>query len=240
MPISFIDNRLSITFDDSQGQLDILDIADFSADATKAAIYFNGNQPVSKKSDADRVLAFTTPADIDPAYLVKYLTAKKLPANQSKIIADYLESLAPILDKLGYQFQASEVADASVKKAAPAKAQHRFSKAVSTIPFFVDHDSAKAEVYWAKRNEMIIKKGAILKKEMPLNKDGSVGFAQKFAMTLRDEQASAIGPDFVTTTDITLKSVNEVGHLLYFAGTNSWLVLKDETGRTIDDYTVVK
>lgn len=32
-----------------------------------------------------------------------------------------------------------------------------------------------------------------------------------------------------------LRSVNEVGHLLYFAGTNSWLVLRDDAGRTLDE-----
>ncbi|OJG34366.1 hypothetical protein [Enterococcus cecorum] len=56
---------------------------------------------------------------------------------------------------------------------------------------------------------------------------------------MRQEQADKI-KDNVTTEDIILKSVNEVGHFLYFAGTNSWLVLKDENGKTIDEYSVVK
>jgi hypothetical protein len=43
----------------------------------------------------------------------------------------------------------------------------------------------------------------------------------------------------VTTEDVVLKSVNEVGHFLYYAGTNSWLVLKDKDGKTIDEWTVV-
>lgn len=46
--------------------------------------------------------------------------------------------------------------------------------------------------------------------------------------------------DFVTTEDIVLKSVNEVGLFLYFAGTNSWLELVDENGKTLNEWTVVE
>lgn len=56
---------------------------------------------------------------------------------------------------------------------------------------------------------------------------------------LRDEQRDKF-MNLVTTEDIILKSVNEVSLFLYFAGTNSWLVLKDQNGKTIDEYTVVK
>ncbi|MFZ2733440.1 MAG: hypothetical protein WAX59_01920, partial [Lactococcus raffinolactis] len=118
--------------------------------------------------------------------------------------------------------------------------QYRFTKAIAEIPFYVDYDGAKAEVQWLKRNDMVIKKGAVLKQDMPLNQDGSVGFSQKFALTLRQEHADAIGSDFVTTADIHLKSVNEVGHLLYFAGTNSWLILKDQAGQTLSSHAIVK
>lgn len=68
----------------------------------------------------------------------------------------------------------------------------------------------------------------------PLNRDGSLGFAARFALRLREEHADAIS-GARTTEDIVLRSVNEVGHLLYFAGTNSWLVLRDDAGRTLDE-----
>jgi hypothetical protein len=103
----------------------------------------------------------------------------------------------------------------------------------------VDYQGAKAVCRWQKRNEMLIKKGAVLVAETPLNKDGSVGFAAKFTLSLRDIHKEKI-ENFVTTQDIVLKSVNEVGNFLYFAGTNSWLVLKDENGKSIDEYSVVK
>ncbi|GMA45249.1 hypothetical protein GCM10025853_27060 [Tetragenococcus halophilus subsp. halophilus DSM 20339] len=56
---------------------------------------------------------------------------------------------------------------------------------------------------------------------------------------LRDEQKDKI-QNFITTEDIILKSVNEVGLFLYFGGTNSWLVLKDNNGQTIDEWSKVK
>ena len=151
----------------------------------------------------------------------------------------YLNKLTPDLDLLGYQFKAVQETPAAPAKSS-GKAQYRFTKAIAEIPFYVDYDGAKAEVQWLKRNDMVIKKGAVLKQDMPLNQDGSVGFSQKFALTLRQEHADAIGSDFVTTADIHLKSVNEVGHLLYFAGTNSWLILKDQAGQTLSSHAIVK
>lgn len=114
--------------------------------------------------------------------------------------------------------------------------RHRWSKEVSTIPFFAHRNGATACIFWRKRNEVVIKAGAILARDVPLNKDGSVGFSARFALSLRAEHEDAIR-DYVTTEDIVLKSVNETGHLLYFAGCNSWLEFKDEQGRTLEDYT---
>lgn len=54
--------------------------------------------------------------------------------------------------------------------------QHRFSKEIADIPFYVDYEGAKAEVYWLKRTDLCIRKGAVLKQDMPLNQDGSIGF----------------------------------------------------------------
>jgi len=122
---------------------------------------------------------------------------------------------------------------------APTKVQHRWSREVSEIDFFVDYEGAKATVRWVKRNEMLIKKGAVLRKDTPLLKDGTLGFAAKFTLMLRQMHAAQID-DYKTTEDIILKSVNEVGNFLYFAGTNSWLILKDKTGKTIDAHTAVR
>ncbi|MGC3359859.1 hypothetical protein ACPTKX_16425, partial [Enterococcus faecalis] len=75
--------------------------------------------------------------------------------------------------------------------------------------------------------------------EAPLNKDASVGFSASFGEKLRDERKGQF-KDLVTTEDIVLKSVNEVGLFLYFAGTNSRLELVDENGKTLNEWTVVE
>ena len=239
MTASFGEKGLTLVFPDELGQLEVQDLAALVADNSQAVCYFKGPNLVMQKAKADRALVFSLPVDIEPIYFKKYLTDQKVPSHQTKVLTAYLNKLTPYLDLLGYQFKAVQETPAAPAKSS-GKAQYRFTKAIAEIPFYVDYDGAKAEVQWLKRNDMVIKKGAVLKQDMPLNQDGSVGFSQKFALTLRQEQADAIGSDFVTTADIHLKSVNEVGHLLYFAGTNSWLILKDQAGQTLSSHAIVK
>lgn len=239
MTASFGEKGLTLVFPDELGQLEVQDLAALVADNSQAVCYFKGPNLVMQKAKADRALVFSLPVDIEPIYFKKYLTDQKVPSHQTKVLTAYLNKLTPYLDLLGYQFKAVQETPAAPAKSS-GKAQYRFTKAIAEIPFYVDYDGAKAEVQWLKRNDMVIKKGAVLKQDMPLNQDGSVGFSQKFALTLRQEHADAIGSDFVTTADIHLKSVNEVGHLLNFAGTNSWLILKDQAGQTLSSHAIVK
>lgn len=239
MTASFGEKGLTLVFPDELGQLEVQDLAALVADNSQAVCYFKGPNLVMQKAKADRALVFSLPVDIEPTYFKKYLTDQKVPSHQTKVLTAYLNKLTPYLDLLGYQFKAVQETPAAPAKSS-GKAQYRFTKAIAEIPFYVDYDGAKAEVQWLKRNDMVIKKGAVLKQDMHLNQDGSVGFSQKFALTLRQEHADAIGSDFVTTADIHLKSVNEVGHLLYFAGTNSWLILKDQAGQTLSSHAIVK
>lgn len=239
MTASFGEKGLTLVFPDELGQLEVQDLAALVADNSQAVCYFKGPNLVMQKAKADRALVFSLPVDIEPIYFKKYLTDQKVPSHQTKVLTAYLNKLTPYLDLLGYQFKAVQETPAAPAKSS-GKAQYRFTKAIAEIPFYVDYDGAKAEVQWLKRNDMVIKKGAVLKHDMPLNQDGAVGFSQKFALTLRQEHADAIGSDFVTTADIHLKSVNEVGHLLYFAGTNSWLILKDQAGQTLSSHAIVK
>ena len=155
-----------------------------------------------------------------------------LEPSQVATISEGLTEVLMVLKRLGYPLL-------EVKKAKPAKAVHRFTKAIAEIPFNVASFDSQATVYWQKRNEMLIKAGAVLKSEIPLNKNGSLGFSAKMGQQLRSEHQESI-QDYRTTKDIILKSVNEVGLFLYFGGTNSWLELKDAEGKTIDEWTVVK
>lgn len=197
------------------------------------------------KEGFDCTILIQTPWEIQPEYLANRLTEewetgglsvekffkeKKTPANQAKILEEYVKKLFTILGTFGFS---------NVKpKKKPAKAQHRWNKEVSSIPFYIDYSDAKGEAVWQKRNELLLKKGAKLKAEVPLNKDGSVGYSARLTEKLRDDNADKI-KDFITTDDIIFKSVNELGIFLYYAGTNGWLVLKDKDGKAIDEYTVV-
>lgn len=219
-------------------------------------LYFKGRtaqaidygQKIDKKivKEADSLVRINVPWEIEGKDLAQQMLTvwndnslqtkglfetQKIAANHFPVVANYQKILFEILATFGYENEKV--------KTKPAKAQHRWNKKVSEIPFYIDYNDAKGEVVWQKRNEMLLKAGAKLKQEMPLNKDGSVGFSARLTEKLRADHADQIS-DFTTTEDIVLKSVNEVGIFLYYAGTNGWLVLKDKAGKTIDEYTVVK
>lgn len=144
---------------------------------------------------------------------------------------DYFLKIAPILNMLGITL--------NKPKKKSAKPRHKFLASLAKTPFTIDHAGSTATVYWVKRSQFVIKAGAKLLSKPPLTKAGIIGFAGKFGLRLRDEHIAQI-KDNVTTEDIVLRSVNEVGTFLYFAGTNSWLQLKSPEGKTLDELTIVK
>ncbi|CAH0416029.1 hypothetical protein KAR50_06370 [Periweissella fabaria] len=250
---------LTLTLPNDLGQLIISDTAPTNGGVT---LYFTAHQLIAvgsttlDKQAFDRTITLVPAWDMEPQYLLAAVTNRahelgwlasdalyepiKIPQNYHAPLAEYLTVVEPLLNWLGYAFvQATPVAEAVTPSKKGGKPQHRWQKALSTIPFYVDYAGVTATVYWQKRNEMRLVAGATLVPEAPLNQDGSLGFSARFANTLRAEQAAAIS-DYQTTQDIILKSPNEVGHFLYFAGTNSWLVLQDANGRTLDDWSVVK
>ena len=154
-----------------------------------------------------------------------------LSVQEKKETAKYKEKITLVLENFGFSLQ-----EKTSKKG--MKVRHNWHKDISEIEFYVDSRESKATVIWQKRNELVLKAGAKLKKEIPLNKDGSIGFSVKMGEKIRADHADAI-VNFSTTKDIVLKSVNEIGLFLYFGGTNSWLELKDREAKTIDEWTRV-
>lgn len=219
------------------------------AEATQ--LYFENQHLISigvrpTETKITRTLTIFPASTIDAPYLTRLLTelaldsqvkltqpvTTKLPANQRAVVLDYWHQIQPTLVLLGVSFVAP--------KKRPAKARHRWSKAIATIPFTTQFNGTQATVYWRKRNELVILAGAHMQPTAPLNADGTIGFSARFANQLREEHHAAIDDQFITTEEITLKSVNEVGLFLYFGGTNSWLQLQDPDGKTIHDWTVVQ
>lgn len=174
---------------------------------------------------ADEFVTITMPWTAEPQYLQKDLTGETIPNVQQP----YVDEIKQILTRFGVQLKPQT-------KKRPAKATHRFTKALADTPFTIDHDGAKATVYWRKRNEMEIIPGAKLSMTQHVTKDGALGIDTKFGEKLRADHAQAIDGTR-TTSAVVLRSVNEVGLFLYYGGTNSWLVLKDTQGKTLDEWT---
>lgn len=158
----------------------------------------------------------------------------KVPSNYRQTLRPLYETLNLILERFGFNWQPA----AAPKTKPAAKARHRWTKAISTVPFKIETRQATGTAIWQKRNEMCLKAGATLMPAVPLNKDGSLGFAAKMGTQLRHEHRDQVQNNS-TTEDIIFKSVNEVGLFLYFGGTNSWLELIDQDGRSIDDWSKI-
>lgn len=207
---------------------------------------------LTPKGECDQLLTISSTWEMELDYLTQLMIEEakeagielatqerdevKVPANARKATKAYLKIITTVLGTFGYPL--TRKATTSAKKK-PGKAQHRWNKEVSQIEFYVKSRESQATVIWQKRNEMLLKAGAKMKPQAELNKDGSVGFSAKMGEKIRFDHQGQF-KDFVTTEDIILKSVNEIGLFLYFGGTNSWLELLDENGKSIDEYTVVK
>ncbi|MFD1485894.1 hypothetical protein ACFQ5J_11715 [Lacticaseibacillus baoqingensis] len=244
------DDHLNLVLPNDQGTLQVFPGV-HPAQKTATTLYYQGSDLLGIDQVADaavvtRSLVILPLADTEPAYISGMLSALAtkaglkfadpkltVPKNQQKPAQAYIAALLPVLTLLGAAF-------APKAKKKPAKAQHRWQKAVAAVAFTTDFAGTQATIYWQKRNEMRLVAGAHMLPEPKLNADGSLGFSARFAQQLRQEHQAAFNQDFVTTADIILKSTNEVGLFLYFGNTNSWLQFKDANGKTLDDWTIVK
>ncbi|WP_443081334.1 hypothetical protein [Vagococcus sp.] len=214
-------------------------------------VIFIGNEKTLRATDKitfDTLVEIIPTTDSDLRYLGRLLTNHaveqgfspinaedlSVPENIQKQLIELIEIILFILNRMG-----SSLDKAEIKPKKTGKARHKWTKEVSEKEFYIDTRNSIATVMWRKRNEMLIKKGATMMPEAPLNKDGSVGFSAKMGDKIRHDHQKQF-KDFITTDDIILKSVNEVGLFLYFAGTNSWLEMIDENGKTLNEWTVVK
>ncbi|MHC5229021.1 hypothetical protein ACYSNW_12130 [Enterococcus sp. LJL99] len=256
--VKITETNTAITIENDLGQIFISKEVDWQQKIQKNQLYLLlnagkfvmiGTLPESfqENQEIDQTIVLSVPKTVHTDYLANLLIEEtKMKKNQQAISADrlhslsvqekkettkYKEQISLILASFGFPLQRR-----TAKKG--MKVRHTWRKSISEMAFYVDSRESKATVIWQKRNEMLLKAGAKLKKEIPLNKDGSIGFSVKMGEKLRADHADAI-VGFYTTKDIILKSVNEIGLLLYFGGTNSWLELKDSEGKTIDDWTRV-
>lgn len=260
--------RTTIRLDDDNGMIEIIQreedivakqpaVCLLLKDRIVIGIGQTNEQLTATTEEFDCVIAVTPSWEIELPYLEQFFiteaekNGKKIavqsreqiaiPANRKKAVVAYGTEVLAILQTFGYDLHTGvpKIEAVTESKPKPAKARHRWSKAVSEVEFFIDTRESKATVVWQKRNEMLLKAGAQMMKNAPLNKDGSLGFAAKMGEKIRGDHASQV-KDFKTTEDIVLKSVNEIGLFLYFGGTNSWLEMFDKDGKTINEWTVVE
>lgn len=259
LDMTLTDDETILTLDNKQGEIMITETLPKKAPEHALFLLFNQHVLIgiaTNKTDISKipfhhVAILSLPWDIEPTHLGQLfsnhtheqkkplkvtLTETDIPSNSLPTVTVYKDKITCILERIGYYITDKPE---EPKKPKPGKARHRWSKEVSQIEFFIDSRESTATVMWQKRNEMLIKSGATMKKVAPLNKDGSVGFSAKMGDKIRSDHASSF-KDFTTTEDIILKSVNEVGLFLYYAGTNSWLEMSDKDGKTINEWTVVE
>lgn len=243
--------HLLIVLPDEGGQLEIVENPP-SPKKNSVVFLIKNNQVIAVMDDrtydtsitAERFIILTPTWDMMTEYLVQYYRQKymlqnleetMIPSEQVKNVEACTVLFDPLLDWMGY---GPHVKAATEKKAPKAgKPQHKWSKELSNHPFYVDYQGSKATVYWQKRNQVRIEKGAILSQEIPLNKDGSIGFSARLSEKIRQDNQSAISGNR-TIEEVILKSVNEMGMFLYYGNTNGWLVLKDDEGLTLNELTV--
>ena len=264
LSVLITETQTTIEFNDHQGVINILDgnkeiILDQPAvyillkDHRIISIGKSPSDTFQNELDFNKIITVTPSWDIELSYLVKQFITEaiendiklvnapeiktKIPASSKKTVLAYTNEVLLVLEKLGYHLKHHE--EPKKTKTKPAKARHKWTKEISQIEFFIDARGCKATVLWHKRNEMLLKAGATMMPEPSLNKDGSLGFSAKMGQRIREDHKDKV-KNFITTEDIILKSVNEVGLFLYFGGTNSWLELIDANGKTLNEWTVVE
>lgn len=221
-------------------------VLSLEADVLTGIYLANENEAAAVLAKAETTIWLTPPAAVLAPQLGASLRQLAMIHDQRDVqVTPMFEETKPDAQALQFAEEAWEILTAFGYLKAPhkpkkaGKTKHRWEKALSAQPLFVTYQGSQATVFWQKRNELRIQAGATLRMTTPLNKDGSIGFAVKMGEKLRADHASAI-QNGKTTQDIVLKSVNEVGLFLYYGGTNSWLVLADENGKTIDEWTRIE
>jgi len=116
---------------------------------------------------------------------------------------------------------------------------HKWRAELSDIEFTFNDRGSNGKVFWQSRKELLLKAGAVLTPDPQINKDGTLNFSAKVAKTLRADNADKIESG-ITTEDIIFPSPNELGIFLRYGGENTWVSLKDSSGKSLHDWSKVE
>lgn len=119
------------------------------------------------------------------------------------------------------------------------KPRHKWSRELSELTFTAELRGGEGRAVWRKAKELVLLAGAKLTAEPQRNKDGSINFSALMAEKLRADHSGQIGDDLITTEDIVFPSPNMLGIFLFYGGQNTWQALKDEKGKSLDEWSQV-
>jgi len=127
-----------------------------------------------------------------------------------------------------------------VKKApSSGKARHKWTKEISGITFTASYRNGSGSAIWRKSKELVLLAGAKLTVDPQLNQDGSLNYSALVGEKLRSDHADKVKGN-ITTEDIVFPSPNMLGLFLFYGGQNTWAELKDENGKSLDDWSKVE
>lgn len=251
------DSLVDIQFEDEQGSIKIFDSnnTDYNTGKTTLYLLFNNklikdiNQTIDKSEDFDKIIEISVPEKINLEYL-EYILVEETIKNKVKLVSkkkitepkisdkqkddtnEYKDKILYILSKFGYElFKVNENT-----KVHSEKARHKWTKEISQIKFTAKSKGGEGIAIWKSRNELVLLSGAKLVNDPQLNKDGTKNFSAQLAEKVRSDHSDKIVNN-ITTEDIVFPSPNILGIFLFFGGQNTWLELKDENGKSLDEWS---
>ncbi len=264
--VMITDNETIIQFDNNKNILKITDAESFKSNSDKQEIYLlmkekqilnicDSTEKISAKYKYDCVITINTQTEINLQYL-KYILVeqsmkieikvdnkilKEVEIQENKIdsVNEYKNKIMFILKKFGYNlFEINDSNAEKEEKTPQGKTRHKWTKEISKIKFYLNSKGGEGEAIWQKKDELVLLAGAKLVETPQTNKDGKINYSAKFAQKIRNDHSDKIVNN-KTTEDIIFDSPNMLGMFLFFGGQNTWQELKDENGKTLDDWSKI-
>lgn len=261
------DFKINIKFDNDQNDLQISDKNNFNFVINQRNLYFllrdnnikyigkELNKDSIKNLNFDKIIMLTVSAEFNLAYLEylfaqeakqKYITfiniqdsiEPSIPENKKNEASEYKNKVLLILKNFGYDLFGKAIDTKTETKPSNSKTRHKWTKEISKITFFAKSEDGEGKAIWQSRDKLILLSGAKLVVNPQLNKDGSINFSAQFAQKLRLDYADKIINNH-TTEDIVFQSPNQLGLFLFYGGQNTWIELKDENGKTLDELSKI-
>ncbi len=259
------DSEINIDFDNNKSTIIISNESNLNTKVSKQNLYFllkegkviyigqinDNNFKIDNKFD--KIINLSVPHEVNLEFL-KYIFIKEamenkidlinehnlfeseISENQNNITEEYKDKILFIFKNFGYDIFNLNNNSKRSDKSFPAKTRHKWSKEISKIIFTAKSKDGEGKAIWKSKDELMLLAGAKLVVDPQLNKDGTINYSAQFAQKLRSDYSDKI-IDNVTTEDIVFQSPNQLGMFLFYGGQNTWVELKDNDGKTLDEWS---